>query len=177
VFTARYALNPYIKQTRFVFKGLILQSITLNNKCTQSVINCYMFRCQDFILRKSQIQRYARTNTLSLYLFYHFNIFKRLSIWYCTSESDVLVLAILCILDCLRMALWCWNMYEFFKPEVPFVNGVCIFCWIWLTYFIYKKLLVTGVGKNFIPLWTESCPKGGAAGLQYPPPPDQQTRN
>jgi hypothetical protein len=26
VFTARYALGPYIKQTRFVFKGLILQA-------------------------------------------------------------------------------------------------------------------------------------------------------
>jgi hypothetical protein len=29
VFTARYALSPYIKQTRFVFRGLMLISKSL----------------------------------------------------------------------------------------------------------------------------------------------------
>jgi hypothetical protein len=33
VFTARYALSPYIKQIRFVFKGLIITH--LRNKCHQ----------------------------------------------------------------------------------------------------------------------------------------------
>jgi hypothetical protein len=28
VFTARYGLNPYIKQISFVFKGLIIQNLT-----------------------------------------------------------------------------------------------------------------------------------------------------
>jgi hypothetical protein len=28
VFTARYALSPYIKQIRFVFKGLILEKVS-----------------------------------------------------------------------------------------------------------------------------------------------------
>jgi hypothetical protein len=32
VFTARYALSPYITQTRFVFKGLICKSYSLGSK-------------------------------------------------------------------------------------------------------------------------------------------------
>jgi hypothetical protein len=32
VFTARYALSPYIKQTRFVFKGLMLQILEGSRK-------------------------------------------------------------------------------------------------------------------------------------------------
>jgi hypothetical protein len=41
VFTARYALSPYIKQTRFVFKGLIrvvnsVEIIVVNAQADQS---------------------------------------------------------------------------------------------------------------------------------------------
>jgi hypothetical protein len=32
VFTARYALNPYIKQIRFVFKGLMEQPLVPNEQ-------------------------------------------------------------------------------------------------------------------------------------------------
>jgi hypothetical protein len=33
VFTARYALSPYIKQIRFVFKGLKLKSLHVAEEC------------------------------------------------------------------------------------------------------------------------------------------------
>jgi hypothetical protein len=33
VFTARYALSPYLKQTRFVFKGLIIQAYAQGIAC------------------------------------------------------------------------------------------------------------------------------------------------
>jgi hypothetical protein len=49
VFTARYALSPYIKQIRFVFKGLMLIILkTILNTCTRDCIeyvgeiNCFL---------------------------------------------------------------------------------------------------------------------------------------
>jgi len=47
---------------------------------------------------------------LQFYTFYNFNSFKYLNAWHCISQNDVLVLAILCIWDSLRMASQCWNM-------------------------------------------------------------------
>jgi hypothetical protein len=65
VFTARYALSPYIKQTRFVFTGLVQDtalrrinnyankkslSITTMDLVTLSRCLCYMFRFIRFII-------------------------------------------------------------------------------------------------------------------------------
>jgi hypothetical protein len=46
VFTARYALSPYIKQTRFVFKGLIntvILILYILNKADFLVIDFYLY--------------------------------------------------------------------------------------------------------------------------------------
>jgi hypothetical protein len=41
VFTARYALSPYIKQIRFVFKGLMFKPGSTQSK--QWTLNGYMY--------------------------------------------------------------------------------------------------------------------------------------
>jgi len=41
---------------------------------------------------------------LQFHTFYNINTFKYLSTWHCTSQTDVLVLVLLCILKSLRMA-------------------------------------------------------------------------
>jgi hypothetical protein len=44
VFTARYALSPYIKQTRFVFKGLNVEHSSLQRSVLQQLrcASCYV---------------------------------------------------------------------------------------------------------------------------------------
>jgi hypothetical protein len=46
VFTARYALSPYIKQIHFVFKGLII------TKLTTAITYIYIYILQSCILRQ-----------------------------------------------------------------------------------------------------------------------------
>jgi hypothetical protein len=43
MFTARYALSPYIKQIRFVFKGLINRSLILEYGLGNSVISTFIY--------------------------------------------------------------------------------------------------------------------------------------
>jgi hypothetical protein len=40
MFTARYALSPYIKQIHFVFKGLMLYAEMVMDRPTDITINC-----------------------------------------------------------------------------------------------------------------------------------------
>jgi hypothetical protein len=63
VFTARYALNPYIKQIRFVFKGLnkdrlkeigefmFTQQLTYNVAKTLTLLNSEIVLPYDFVSR------------------------------------------------------------------------------------------------------------------------------
>jgi hypothetical protein len=50
VFTAQYALSPYIKQTRFVFKGLI-SSVCGRSCCVSYMASPSWFSCPFLITR------------------------------------------------------------------------------------------------------------------------------
>jgi hypothetical protein len=60
VFTARYALSPYIKQIRFVFKGLIFQELV------QFVVMDFIFKCVE-LCPSFTINLLTRMRDLKLY--------------------------------------------------------------------------------------------------------------
>jgi hypothetical protein len=74
VFTARYALSPYIKQIRFVFKGLITTIIAIK---INVVINCslilglMLFFRNDGTLLRSEPLSSSTDNFLNKYTALH----------------------------------------------------------------------------------------------------------
>jgi hypothetical protein len=68
VFTARYALSPYIKQTRFVFKGLKGQEILGVTGVLSSTAICvgrfWKSRVNTGVLLGAMFHRISNTKTL-----------------------------------------------------------------------------------------------------------------
>jgi hypothetical protein len=103
VFTARYAMSPYIKQTGFVFKGLIISALYVTSICNKP-LPPFLFTCSLSCPLSSRRRRrhhhhHHHHPSASLSLF-------SLSFFRFISHFHVIILTVQCSVahDCLCMA-------------------------------------------------------------------------